>query len=554
VRKTLLSALALALLLTPSPFGRVGAQESALKPVLTVSLSGVDAIKKDLGTVADASEMSELAMVLDQVPLQGLDASKPWGVVVQTDGSTFPVMAFVPVTSLEQLVGLVEAMSQGQADLPDPDDDGVYEISGPMERSVFLQQKGNWAFLTDSREALDTAPADPIPLLGGLQESYALAIRLVVKNIPPEVRSMPMSMLEMGMAMGMQKMPDESDEQFAIRQKAARRSMDQFKKLLNETDSLQIGLAVDAQSKAVRLDIEMTAVEGTSTAADYALAAEAKSSLTGFFLPEAALTALWAGTMSETDAAQLTDMIDTMDAKAMENLDEQELGASEKELAKGLLGDLIDVIRRTVASRRVDLGFSVVADADSLNLVAAGFVADPAKLERLAKQVANLAVQENAEAAEAIQLDAEEYQGVRLHLVEVPAEALPGDDVPAMLVGDTATAVLGFGAENVYLAAGPKAVELLKAAIDGSRAATAQAVLPLRLSMSASAIGRILEGVGAADEIEVPGLVDALQQAGPNDHVTITAEAVDGGVRTRIELEQGVLQVIGAAVRAGMNP
>lgn len=554
MRKTLLSALAVTILLGMSSIGPAQAQESGLKPVLTVSLSGVDAIKKDLGVLFEASGTAEMAQPLEQIPLPGLDTSKPWGVVVQTDGQKFPVFVFVPVTDLAQLAGLVEAMSQGAVDVPEPDGNGVYEIQGPMGQTLYLQQKGGWAFLADSRATLDSVPADPVPLLGGLNESYALVVRLVVKNIPAQVRSTPIGLLQMGMAMGMQKMPGESDEQFAVRKKMADQSLKEFEKLINETDSLQIGLAVEPQSKAVRLDVEMTAVEGTSTAQEYALVGEAKSNLAGFFVPDAALTALWAGMLSESDATQITNMIDALSAKAMQDLDDQPLGDDERQLAKQLLGDLIDVIRKTVASRRIDAGLSVLVDADSLNLVVGSYVADAAKLESLLKQVANLAIQESAELANAIALDAEEYQGVRFHTVTVPKEALPDDDVPAMIVGDALSAVVGFGSENVYLAAGPKAAETLKQAIDRSKAAASQAVAPFGLSVSASAIGRIIEGVGAAEELDAPGVVEALKQAGPNDHITITAEPIENGVRTRLEVEEGILKVIGAAIRAQMGP
>ena len=100
MRKTLLSALAVTILLGMSSIGPAQAQESGLKPILTVTLSGVDAIKKDLGVLFEASGTAEMAQPLEQIPLPGLDTSKPWGVVVQTDGQKFPVFVFVPVTDL----------------------------------------------------------------------------------------------------------------------------------------------------------------------------------------------------------------------------------------------------------------------------------------------------------------------------------------------------------------------------------------------------------------------------------------------------------------------
>jgi hypothetical protein len=50
-----------------------------------------------------------------------------------------------------------------------------------------------------------------------------------------------------------------------------------------------------------------------------------------------------------------------------------------------------------------------------------------------------------------------------------------------------------------------------------------------------------------------PEILSALTNAGQNDHVTFVTEAVPNGMRTRLELEPGMLKVIGAAVGAAMS-
>ncbi|OHB84750.1 MAG: hypothetical protein A2V98_23525 [Planctomycetes bacterium RBG_16_64_12] len=525
------------------------------QPVLTVSLSGFRAIKKDLQSLAQASGTPQLMMPLMMLGPQGpagLDATKPWGAVVQADGQQFVMYAFLPVTDIGQLLGSLKAFAPN-AELPEPDAEGVYEFEMP-DRKLVLAEKGGWAFLADSRETLANVPKDPVPLLGGLNESYAVAVRATVKNVPESMRQNVLGPLQMGLAMGQQQLPEESDEQYAIRKKMMARSMEEFTKLVNETDSLMIGLAVDPQSNALRLDVETTAMEGTDSAAEYASLGEAKSNLAGFFLPEAAMTALFAGTMPESDAAQLTDVIDTLGSKALADLDDQDLSDNERKLAKQVLGDLIDVIRATVESRRIDAAFAALASADSLNLVAGGFVADAAKLEKLFKQMVHIGLAEDPGMEQAITLDAEEHQGVRLHTVSIPADALPGDDLPAMIVGENLTAAVGFSDQAAYLAIGPQSIDTLKQAIDQSKAAADQPVPPFRFSLSASAIGRVAEGVGAAEQSEMaPEIIDAMKQAGENDHLSVVFKAIPSGMRTSVELEVGVLKVIGAAAGAVMQ-
>ena len=392
-------------------------------------------------------------------------------------------------------------------------------------------------------------------MLGGLNESYAVGVRAVVENVPESLRNQVLMPMQVGLAMGQQQLPNETPEQFAIRKRTIARSMEEFTKLINETEALQIGLGVDPQSQALRLDVEMTAVEGSSAAADYALAGEAKSDLTGFYLPEAALTTLVASTLADSDAAQLEDMIDTYGSKALADLDEQELSDNERKLAKQMLGDLIEVIRKTVQSRRIDAGLAVLADADSLNLLVGGFVADTATLEKLLKQIVHLAIAEDPGVENAITLNAEEHQGVRLHTLSVPTDQLPEDaDLPPMLAGDTLTGAVGFSDQNVFLAFGPQSIDKLKAAIDQSKGAAGQSVPPMRLSVSATGVGQMIEGLGADEEADVPPeVLSALGDAGENDHIIFVSEAIPNGMRTRLELEAGILKVIGTAVGAAMS-
>ncbi|HUT92692.1 MAG TPA: hypothetical protein VMY37_24580 [Thermoguttaceae bacterium] len=553
MRKILLPALAVAVLLATSrvvPAQAAQPESTGLKTVLTVSVSGFDAIKKDVQTIAQASGMDQLMMPFMMLGPQGpagIDTTKPWGAVVQTDGQKLRVFAFLPASDPKLMLGFLKPLGEENAS-PEPDADGVYEIE-VRGWELVLAKKGDWVVLADDRQTLANVPADPVPLLGGLNKSYAFAVRGSIKDIPASNRDQVVGLIRSGVEMAQQAQPDKAPGEQTIA-----RSMEEVDKLLNEIDSVLIGLAVEPQSKAIRLDVEMTAIEGTSTAAEYALAAEAKSDLAGFYLPEAALSALFAGTMPESDSAQLLEWIDARNSEAMKDLDEQDLSDGEKKLAKQMLGDLISVLRKTVAAGRIDVGLSVLAGADSLSLVGGGSVADAATLEKLLKQTVHLAIAEDPGVEQAVTLDAEEHQGVRLHTLSVPAEQLPTDDIPAMIVGDVLTAAVGFSDQHAYLAVGPKAIDKLKQAIDQSKAAAGQSLPPARVSLSLTAIGNILGGLGAATDLDVPTeVLDALAQAGPNDHLLISSEAIPNGVRTRIELQPGVLKAIGTAA-AAMSP
>jgi hypothetical protein len=66
-------------------------------------------------------------------------------------------------------------------------------------------------------------------------------------------------------------------------------------------------------------------------------------------------------------------------------------------------------------------------------------------------------------------------------------------------------------------------------------------------------MGALIEAIAPEEELG-PGqpVFDALKQAGSNDHVKVNSKAVPNGVNIRLEVEEGIIQVIGAAV-ASMN-
>ena len=307
MRKTLLSTLAVAVLLGTSG---VGLAQQATKPVVVVSFSGYDELMADIefiGTLGDNPNLAKglegmLALVTGGKGLAGLDKAKPWGAIVQTDGQQFPMVAFVPVTDLKELIGVLSAVGGGA--LPEPDADGVYEIETDQQ-NVFLVEKGGWAFMSNTREALDDAPADPAKLLAGLSDKYDLGVKVSVKNVPAELRQMGIGLLQMGAQAGLEQEPGETDEQFALRSNLTQPSIEQTIRAINELDTLVVGLSIDREAKTAAMDFTVTAVEGTETAKDIAQAADLKTDFAGIFLPDAALVAHSAGKLAETDVTQL---------------------------------------------------------------------------------------------------------------------------------------------------------------------------------------------------------------------------------------------------------
>ena len=68
-------------------------------------------------------------------------------------------------------------------------------------------------------------------------------------------------------------------------------------------------------------------------------------------------------------------------------------------------------------------------------------------------------------------------------------------------------------------------------------------------------VGKILEFAAIIEaDPTVMAMAEALKEAGDKDQVSITAKAIDRGIRYRIQVGEAVLSLIGQGVRLQANP
>jgi hypothetical protein len=566
MRKTLLSTLAVAVLLGASSV--CPAQESpsvGLKPVLTISSSGYDALFEDIGFIGKLGGEPEMAKGLETVlkmitegpmsagpPLPGLDKTKPWGAVVRTDGQEFLIVGFVPVSDMKQLLQVLAPMlgegedaGNGVLKLQQEVPPGAMFAMGPPP--IYVKEQGGWAFISTNPDALANLPADPLKLLGGLNEKYDLALRASIQNIPAKMRQDALEMWKAGAEMGMVRMPDESDEDFAIRSALTKRAIDQLATVTDDLDQVLVGLALDQSAGTSYLEFEVTAVEGTKTAADFAEMKEAKTDFAGFDLPGATLTGNWAGTLSDTDVIQAKDSIAQIRAKTIKELKNEELSDEQVKLATQLIGDLFDVLEKTIENKVADGGVVLLLNPGALTFVAGGVVADGAKLESAIKRLADELQKEEPGFAQLLKLDAETHEGVRFHTLDMPVD----EEEMAKVFGDTLNIVVGISENSIYLGVGPEAVKTLKQVIDKSKAEAGKTIPPLRIVVAA---GPIAKFIAAMEENEdTVKWASGLEQSGGKDHITIIAKAIPNGANMRVEVEEGILKMLGTAIAEGFK-
>lgn len=520
-------------------------QTGQMKPVVVLTISGYDALKQDINFLGTLAGQPDLATSFEPFILgftQGLDKTKPLGVLVQSDGMNFGGAICLPIQDLATFVANLAAFGVTTADAGN----GITQITA-NNQTLFGKEKNGWTFLSMMPQMLESLPPDPAEAFKELVADYDLAVRAHVQNVPEPYRQMASQQLRAGMEAGMKKLPDETEEAFQARTGIARAQVEQLERMINEIDQFTFGLSVDSQQQKTFMDVVYTAIPDTKLAAQLDTMKDPKTNFAGFFQPEAAAMMMTASKVNESDVAQTKQMVEAMRTQAATAIDEQTELPSDaaKEAVKGAINDFIDGLMATVESGVMDGGAVVNVSPDALTIVAGGHVADPSKFESGLKKLAELS-KEKPEIPP-VTWNAESHADVSFHTLSVPTSEEPAQK---QLFGDTVDIAVGIGKQSVYFAMGKECLAAVKKVIDDSAANPGKSIAPMELSVSLSPILTTAAAFNPDDAI-LKTVADALtNEAAGRDHVRIIAHPVENGLRTRFEAEEGVMRAIGVAVKA----
>lgn len=556
MKKLLLPFLALALLAFKSPLAKAE-DESSTQPVIVVTFSGYAELKRDLEYLGTLSGNPDMAKGLEQLlmlftqnqGLAGLDKGRPWGasVSITADGSQFPAMAFLPVTDLKQLLDALAAII-GEAD--DAGDD-IFKIKRGTT-TLFIKQEGKWAYIAQQRNVLDELPSNPLKGFRGLDKEYDLAVSVHVQSIPQALRDMAADLIKQGLEAQLQQSQGD-DEQAELKAQITRKQVEAMVKGINEIDEITIGLNIDREKSRTYLDIAATAVEGSETAKQMAASAEEaeESRMAAFMLPEAILSLHLNAPISDDDEEQTEAMLKGVIGQIENEIDkEDDLNDDQKQKAKELIGDLFEVLDETMEEEgRLNAGVAIVGEKPFTAVVGV-LVADGEELEKIAKKFASLAA-EDADLPKP-KFNVEKYKGHRFHAMSVPVDndADNADDLKESL-GDPIKVVMAAGEDTFYVAIGEAGLATIKQILDTSakNGDDDEDEGPLKITLALAPILKL----AASKNNDPTQAMMAESLKGGKDHVSITLENIENGVRYRIIAEEGVNRLLGNSLGMGLR-
>ncbi len=547
--KSVCKSLMMGLLLSVATLipSQVRAQSEA-KPAVVISIANMDEQLKDVKYLLTASGFPELNFIAKAAIkgyAEGVDFSRSAGVALYFEGenTTPSVAGFIPVDDLEILLDSVA----GIAEVEKNEDEG-YTVTMPDGSEISVEEKGGYALFGTEPELLKTLPAEPAKMLGDNPTKYNLAFTVYPQHVPQSLRDLALDTIKEGSMQTLDQLDEDLQE--AQRQNL-KTQMAQFEMLLNDSESIQIGMTADADNKKLYTDVEFLAKAGSDLAKkmDQTKATE-PSRFTGFLMPNAAMNFNAAGKIPESDGASYSTLLTEAKKAVIEKMNEEgELSDAEFEKVEELVESVVDVLDKTLKKGVVDTGMAAVLEGSDANLVGGMTVADPAKVEAAIKDLVPM-LKERIDMLDnpdvpvvEFNFDAETHEGIRFHEIKISID----DEETRDLIGDSAGIVIGFGTDSIYFGLGNGPMQLIKQGMAAKQKTEFDSEMNFRVAPFLKFLAR------APDAPEQLGVFAEQLTENGGDLIRVYSKYIPNGSFSRFEMQGGILSLIKSAQDAYEN-
>jgi hypothetical protein len=526
---------------TPQPSRPAEAAAAPQNMVAVVSIAPLEKLLQDVNYISAALGQEQAGGMVSMMAAgftQGIDRSRPIGLLVPlVEGLPAPIMA-LPTENVREFLRRLE-QQLGPAD--ELDDGTLVVAAGPS--LVYIRQAGNWAYAAQDQAHLAGLPEDPTTLMQEMHTRYTLGVSLNLQAVPEEQRGIVTEQLRQGFQ---QALRQQEGEEAGQRQAMAEQSLRQIEELIEDTESLTIGWAVDQPGRRTYLDFAVTATEGSKFARVAAGQEPIPSKFAAVIQPEAAAYFHSAASVPPEAIEDARTGMEQMKIGLRAGMDQAEdLPPQVRADLESYLTRLLDLITETYEEGKVDMGALLRLDGDQLRFVGGAFVADGAKVEQLARDLAQTIQAQTTDVR--FRFDADQHQEHSLHYIE--ADIPERDQGARRVFGPEVKVTLATAPDAFYFALGPQSEEALKRLIDQ---ADADGGDPERaLSQMRIALLPILQ---YAQTVRSNAMLDEviaqLNAAGVPGELTAVTRGIERGQHFQVSIGEGILRAIGAAIQS----
>jgi hypothetical protein len=539
--RNLLKRLALASVLATASCVSFAQETSENKPVVVVSIAPLAKTMPDISYImrsAGAGGVSGMMSAMVNTYSAGLDNKRPAGVLVSMGEDQTPIaLAFLPLSDLDAFFASFETT------FGEPDDlgDGMHAMT-VGQQTVYALEKGEWLFVAQQEEQLESVPADPAALLTKLSERYDVGIRIDVNNIPETMKDMLISQIRDGYERGLaEQARNQSEEQAALTRATGEQSVKQIEEMMKDTEQVVLGWAVDQSSKKTYMDVGVQFVAGSRMDKEIQQLSNLKTEFAAFQNPESPFAMRMTSVMTKENAEQVMPTIRASFENALKEIEKNGENKQVTEKVTTFFKEIQKSLEATLAEGIVD-GGAIVNFENGLHVVAGGRVADGKALAKSFKDVStSFAGEPNAPV---LKFDASNYKGVTFHTgtMAVPSQA---DDTVREIFGDNVSFVIGTGDKSAYVAIGKDCEAQLKAVLDKNATGLTGDITPLEMRVE---LGPVLQYVQQVRENPmIDKVVKTLEKYSDKDSILMSTRVAPRGMMYRFTVEEGVLRGAGSA-------
>ena len=196
----------------------------------------------------------------------GFDRTKPFGTMFFLKPGLLPGMtsiAYLPVTDKTKALDTLATVGTAQGKLKPLDGTSdSYEIDygvGPRPK-VTVRHMNGYLFILDpmsEREELERDLPDPVTLTARLTNRYDLSYAVMIKHVPPAIKTIFREYLKNQIQAQMQQRDNEPDSVYRLRRINGQSSLDLMDRIIQSAEEGTIGGRIDRDSRHAILELEI---------------------------------------------------------------------------------------------------------------------------------------------------------------------------------------------------------------------------------------------------------------------------------------------------------
>ncbi len=462
------------------------AQIIAQQPTAVLGIRSVDSLLDDADFVGEKTGTPGIKQQAESFleaftggrGLEGVDRTKPLGMYAEVgeEGPKPGPVIFIPISDQDAFLEVLKTLA------PDlEENDGIMSMSlngRPLQGVI----SDGYFFASPEEGALDELhnPAEIV------NEDYDIALDINIADIPENLKSTFLTTVESEGRANLENSPQPATEaEAAGREFGFEKSLAVMKALVNEGETITIGIDVDAETGIATVDLGFTSLEGSELAGSM----KAFSELTPLFaaaVPENSPLALVISHPTTGILKDLDQLFDQIQKSAESEIDEDiNLQNDEaRKVAQEAAAKLISIFKSTASSGELHSAvFMTMNEDNQVGFVAATHLEKTSDIQPLLEQ---LAAEQNQDGKERLKLNVDKYKGASIH------EAIPAADFQDELLGSD-NAHLAVTKNSVIGGIGHSNLSAVKSVLDSTSEEVDEETAPIYLFVQPARLITIFE-------------------------------------------------------------